>query len=54
MSGVLAKVKFLKGLGLSQDAAAEAVGSTAKSVSVMARRKKKGSKVRGTKKKARR
>ncbi|MCK1279498.1 hypothetical protein IVB46_30185 [Bradyrhizobium sp. 61] len=55
MAGILAKVKFLKGLGLSQDAAAEAVGSSAKSVSVMAGRKaKNGRKGRGTKKKARR
>lgn len=54
MSGILAKVKFLKRLGLSQEAAAEAVGSTAKSVSVMARRKATGRKVRGTKKKAKR
>ncbi|ARQ00355.1 hypothetical protein CAK95_15675 [Pseudorhodoplanes sinuspersici] len=51
MSGVLAKVKFLMGLGLSQDDAAAAAGSTAQSVRVMKIRKRSSS---GKKKKKRR
>jgi hypothetical protein len=43
---VLKKVKFLEGLGLSQNDAAEAVGSTAKSVGVMRSRKKKKAKAK--------
>jgi hypothetical protein len=38
---LLAKVKFLRGLGLSQKDAAEAAGSTADSVSELHRRRKK-------------
>lgn len=40
---VLAKVEFLEGLGLSQEDAAKAVGSTLNSVQVMRSRKKGGS-----------
>jgi len=54
MSGVVAKVNFLKGLGVSQNAAAEAVGSSPDSVAAMLRqaKNKKGSK--GAAKKSRR
>ena len=46
MSGLVAKANFLRGLGLSQNAAAEAVGSSPASVAEMLRqaRIKKGSK----------
>lgn len=46
MSGILAKVNFLKGLGLTQAQAAEAVGSSAASVAEMLRqaKNKKGNK----------
>ena len=46
MSGLVAKVNFLRSLGLSQNAAAEAVGSSPASVAEMLRqaRIKKGSK----------
>jgi hypothetical protein len=60
LSGILAKVDFLKGLGLSQAAAADAVGSSPASVTELIRqqRAKKNAKTRGTgrgaKKKARR
>lgn len=37
---LLAKVKFLQGLGLSRKDAAEAAGSTAGSIGVLLRRKK--------------
>jgi hypothetical protein len=48
---VLAKVKFLQGLGLSRDDAAEAAGSSAQSVRVMHHRKKSGRAKNGTTKK---
>jgi len=46
MSGIVAKVNFLKGLGLTQAQAAEAVGSSAASVAEMLRqaKNKKGGK----------
>ena len=54
---LLSKVKFLEGLGLPPDAAAEAAGSSADSVNVLRRRAKKkktGGKSSGsTKKKGR-
>lgn len=49
---VLKKVKFLEGLGLSKGDAAEAAGSSAGSVAVMQRRKKRGAKDGSKKKKA--
>ncbi len=54
MSGVVAKVNFLKGLGVSQNAAAEAFESSPDSVAAMLRqaKNKKGSK--GAAKKSRR
>ncbi len=58
MASITAKVNFLKGLGLPQDDAAEAVGSSADSVAVMIRRakakSKKKAKGNGAKKKSRR
>lgn len=49
MSGVVAKVTFLKGLGLSQNAAAEAVGSSPASVAELLRqaRNKQNSRKKG-------
>jgi hypothetical protein len=55
--GVLAKVKFLESLGLPQDAAAEAAGSSAASVAELrriAKKKKAGGKGNGVAKKKRR
>ena len=53
---ILAKVKFLEGLGLPRDAAAEAVGSSAASVAELIRQakmKKAKVKTNGTVKKSR-
>lgn len=56
MAGVVAKVNFLKGLGLSQNSAAEAVGSSPASVAEMLRQarnrkgQRKGGKANGSKK----
>ena len=47
---LLAKVKFLQGLGLSHDDAAEAAGSSAASVSVLRWRGKKVKNVKAKKK----
>lgn len=55
-SSVLAKVKFLENLGLPQDAAAEAAGSSAASVAELlrqAKKKKPGRKSNGVAKKKR-
>jgi hypothetical protein len=51
MAGIMPKVNFLKGLGLSQAEAAKAVGSSADSVAAMLRqaRSKKGSKANAKK-----
>ena len=48
LSGLLAKVKFLKGLGLSQAEAAEAVGSSAASISELMRQAKQKAVRKGT------
>jgi len=55
--GVLSRVKFLEGLGLPQDAAAEAAGSSAASVTELrrlAKKKKTGGKGNGVAKKKKR
>jgi hypothetical protein len=55
MAGLINKVRFLKGLGLSQNAAAEAVGSSPASIAEMIRQegKKKGGRTRGAASKSR-
>lgn len=50
---VLQRVEFLEGLGLTRDHAAQAVGSSAKSVSELHRREKKRKKNGTNKKKVR-
>jgi hypothetical protein len=52
MVGILPKVNFLKGLGLTQNDAAEAVGSSPESVAAMLRqaKSKKGTKAHVAKK----
>lgn len=56
MASITAKVNFLMGLGLPQNDAAEAVGSSPASVAELLRqaRAKKKAKTNGTKKKSRR
>ncbi len=51
---VLKRVRFLEGLGLSRDDAAEAAGSTAKSVQVLHRRMQRGKVKNGAAKRKRR
>jgi DNA-directed RNA polymerase specialized sigma24 family protein len=50
---VLAKVKFLQGLGLSQNDAAEAAGSSVESVRVMVHMRKKAKNGKSKKKRGR-